>query len=240
MGPARRHGAAYCSGLAAVGATLALAGCATTHPMMPTPVAYTGPQAKPLFTAALADVRTPALDLLYVTDRAPGKPGRDAEPYLAERSRSLAFGTTTVLFGAANWDTLVAQSLKIERTVPIDLMLGPTRELGRFPRVPYDVTVSPGGLSRAPAVLEAHEAARRGLQSEVARRIAASPRKELVLYVHGYHNTFEDAALTMGELCHFLGREFACGIFTWPAGGRRASCSATTSTTSRACSRPRT
>jgi esterase/lipase superfamily enzyme len=42
-----------------------------------------------------------------------------------------------------------------------------------------------------------------------------------VLYVHGYHNTFEDAALTMGELCHFLGREFVCSIFTWPAGGSR-------------------
>jgi esterase/lipase superfamily enzyme len=25
----------------------------------------------------------------------------------------------------------------------------------------------------------------------------------------------------MGELCHFLGREFVCGIFTWPAGGHR-------------------
>jgi esterase/lipase superfamily enzyme len=47
------------------------------------------------------------------------------------------------------------------------------------------------------------------------------PRKEVVLYVHGYHNTFVDAAVTMGELCHFLGREFVCGIFTWPAGGRR-------------------
>jgi len=25
----------------------------------------------------------------------------------------------------------------------------------------------------------------------------------------------------MGELCHFLGRDFVCGIFTWPAGGQR-------------------
>ena len=39
--------------------------------------------------------------------------------------------------------------------------------------------------------------------------------------MHGYHTSFESAALTMGELCHFLGREFVCGIFTWPAGGRR-------------------
>ena len=23
----------------------------------------------------------------------------------------------------------------------------------------------------------------------------------------------------MGEMCHFLGREFVCGIFSWPAGG---------------------
>jgi esterase/lipase superfamily enzyme len=25
----------------------------------------------------------------------------------------------------------------------------------------------------------------------------------------------------MGELCHFLGRDFVCGIFSWPAGGQR-------------------
>jgi esterase/lipase superfamily enzyme len=43
------------------------------------------------------------------------------------------------------------------------------------------------------------------------------PRKEVVLYVHGFDNTFSDAAMTMGELCHFLGREFVCGIFSWPA-----------------------
>jgi len=42
-----------------------------------------------------------------------------------------------------------------------------------------------------------------------------------VLFVHGYHSSFERAALTMGEFCHFLGRDFVCGIFTWPAGGQR-------------------
>jgi esterase/lipase superfamily enzyme len=78
-----------------------------------------------------------------------------------------------------------------------------------------------GGIGRSPAALAAHAAAGRGLQTEIARRLATSARKELVLYVHGYNNTFEDAALTMGELCHFLGREFACGIFTWPAGSKK-------------------
>jgi esterase/lipase superfamily enzyme len=48
-----------------------------------------------------------------------------------------------------------------------------------------------------------------------------NPRKEVVLFVHGFNNTFSEAALTMGEMCHFLGREFVCAIFTWPAGGTR-------------------
>jgi esterase/lipase superfamily enzyme len=42
-----------------------------------------------------------------------------------------------------------------------------------------------------------------------------------VLFVHGFHDSFERAAITMGELCHFLGRDFVCAIFSWPAGGRR-------------------
>jgi esterase/lipase superfamily enzyme len=71
-----------------------------------------------------------------------------------------------------------------------------------------------------PAVVAAHETARQELQAEITRRLASASRREVVLFVHGYQNTFEDAALTMAQLCHFLGREFVCGIFTWPAGSR--------------------
>ena len=99
--------------------------------------------------------------------------------------------------------------------------LGPTTELGRFPAIPYEVSVAPDGVRRVPAVVEAYQNAKQRLQDEIVRRLMTASRKEVVLFVHGYHASFEDAALTMGELCHFLGREFVCGIFTWPAGGRR-------------------
>ena len=200
-------------------AALALTGCAT-YPMMPTPVLYTGERAKPLFTDTAADRRTPSLDLLYVTDRAPATTPDNAGPYTASRSRYLAFGSTTIEFGnGVSWDTLVAQSTVAERKVPIDLTLGLTTELGRFPRIPYEIASASGGISRAPAVVADHEAAKRGLQAEVERRLAITPRKEVVLFVHGFANTFEDAALNMGELCHFLGREFVCAVFAWPAAG---------------------
>ncbi len=63
-----------------------------------------------------------------------------------------------------------------------------------------------------------------GLQSPVLARLPAALHQVRRVRRERQHprvNTFRDAALTMGELCHFLGREFVCGIFTWPAGGKR-------------------
>jgi esterase/lipase superfamily enzyme len=39
-----------------------------------------------------------------------------------------------------------------------------------------------------------------------------------VLFVHGYNNELEDAAQTLAELWHFLGREHVPILYTWPAG----------------------
>src|SRR6187200_2320873 len=89
-------------------AASALAGCAISHPMMPVPALYTGPQPRPLFADAHPDARVAPLDLLFITDRAPSQRADEREPYTAERSRSMAFGSTTILFGEGlTWDTLV-------------------------------------------------------------------------------------------------------------------------------------
>jgi esterase/lipase superfamily enzyme len=190
--------------------------------MMPTPALYAGAQAKPLFAGAPARSESPALDLLFITDRAPAKDADEASPYTADRARSMAFGSTMVKFGDnVGWEELVRESTAMQRTIQLDLSLGPTKEFGRFPPIPYELAAGPAGIWRLPTVVEAHEKAKAELQAEIARRVNAARRKEVVLYVHGYHNSFEDAAVTMGELCHFLGRDFACAIFSWPAGGRR-------------------
>ena len=199
----------------------ALTGCATNRAMMPTPVLYTGENARPLFTGLSIDSRRPSLDLLFITDRAPAEQADDL-PYTAGRSRSMGFGSAMIEFGEdVSWDILVKESISTQRSTALYLRLGPTTELGRFPAIPYEVTVAPDGIRRVPAVVEAYEKAKQQLQAEIARRIAIARRKEVVLFVHGYNSSFKSAALTMGELCHFLGRDFVCGIFTWPAGGRR-------------------
>ena len=157
-----------------------------------------------------------------MTDRVRATNVDNAQPYTSDRARHLAFGSTVVEFGQGiSWDTLVAQSVSAQRNVAIDLKLGSTTELGRFPDIPYEIERTPAGLSRTPAVIAAHEAAKSAFQAELDRRLVGAPRKEVVVFVHGFANTFEDAVLTTGELCHFLGREFVCMVFTWPAGGTK-------------------
>ena len=207
------------AGIAICAIAFGLVGCATQHAMMPTPVLYTGTSAKPLFDLPIDD-RRPPLDLLFITDRAPAERAGEL-PYGAGRSRSMAFGSVTIDFGKdVTWDVLVRESLATERAPALRLELGRTEEKGRFPPIPYELTAVPEGMVRRPAVVEAHEKAKQQLQAEIARRINDARRKEVVLFVNGYNSNFEGAALAMGELCHFLGREFVCGIFSWPAGGR--------------------
>ncbi len=210
---------------AGLGGALAIAlllGCAGRTPLMPAPRLYTGAEARPLFTAVDPASQEGSIDLLYLTDRAPRAEADEPLPYTAERSHSLAWGSVDVEIGPAlEGAELAAESVREERSVDLELSLGQATEKDRFPPVPYPVEASEGGVRRAPAAMDVHEQAARSLRAEVERRLESAPRKEIVLYIHGYANTFEDAALTMGEMCHFLGREFVCAIFTWPAGGTR-------------------
>jgi esterase/lipase superfamily enzyme len=198
-----------------------LAGCASQRPLMPTPSLYTRPGAMPVFADLPAEGQRPTLDLLYVTDRARSE--RDGDmPYTSQRSRSLAFGSVMVDFGKdLGWKDLVEESTAPQRSNRLHLTLGTTTERGRFPAIPYEVVVGPTGVRRAAPVVEAYTQAKDQLQAEIGRRLALARRKEVVLFVHGYNTSFTNAALTMGELCHFLGRDFVCGIFSWPAGSQR-------------------
>lgn len=205
-------------------AALVLQACSDSHPLMPVPMVYTGPDAPPLFTDLPEARRTPGIDLLYVTNRAPAEdPEEVGSPFGAERSQSLSFGATTVVIGQdVDFATLATESVATRRDRPLDMRLETVREQGRFPKMPYAFDrEANGSLRRAPATVAAHMAAEAALKAEIARRLAASPRKEVVLFIHGYANTFVDAAFTAGELCHFLGREFVCAMFSWPAGGSR-------------------
>lgn len=202
-------------------ATLALVtGCASKpRQLMPTPVLYQQPGGQTLFEQSPELLGSTDLDLLFITDRGAEDNPESTMPYGESRANRVAFGSARVRIGPGmSWNDLRRESYLTERTRDTDLTLGRVVELGRFPNEPYEVERIPGvGVFRDDAVMSLHSQASSQLREELKERVAASPRKEVVLYVHGFNETFATAAFTTAELCHFLGRESVCSFFTWPA-----------------------
>ena len=195
-------------------------GCASMgRPLMPTPTVYQQDSgASALFSETPPERQTTHVELLYITDRAPETDSDSALPYGEARSRALALGTAQVeMIPALTWTELEQQSRLRDRTRKVELALGLVGEIGRFPRESYGIEVTPAGFTRSPAALARHRDARGSFEALLRDRLAVSPRKEVVVFVHGFNETFATAAYTLAELCHFLGREHVCMLFTWPA-----------------------
>ena len=91
------------------------------------------------------------------------------------------------------------------------------------PLATFAPTDNPVTLNGEEVVENAEDAATSRLAVDVlhrllSERLADAPRKEVFIFVHGYNNTFDDAALTMAQLWHFLGRPGVGVIYSWPAG----------------------
>ena len=69
-----------------------------------------------------------------------------------------------------------------------------------------------------PEMVAQREAAVEAFRQLLVQQLELTPRKEVFIFVHGFHNTFDDAAFAMAELWHFLGRIGVPIVYTWPAG----------------------
>ncbi len=188
-----------------------LSACSPTEgPLTPTPAIFATPQDRAPVNSAQPIYTSNDLNLLYVTDRAPiADPQTNALSYGSERSRTMSFGSIDIRIEPESNGAMG------------EMKLGGIKEIGRFPEVPYPAEVSSAGYRRTPGVVAAHEQAVASLQAEIRRRLAKTERKEVAVFIHGYNNSFADAAYAMGTICRLLGEDFVCVLLTWPAGGSR-------------------
>jgi esterase/lipase superfamily enzyme len=197
---------------------LLIAGCAEDRQLMPTPNLYTDEKAT-LFEALPQEYASTQVELLYVTDRVPETDESGNLRYGHSRSNSVAVGTTVVdLGGKATWEDLVEASRTHSRFGKFNLRLVSIDEFARLPPTPMPYQVIDGEVVEDPEAVAARDATVARVHAEVKRRLALTPRKDVYLYVHGYHNTFEDATYALAELWHFFGREGLPIVYTWPAG----------------------
>jgi esterase/lipase superfamily enzyme len=159
------------------------------------------------------------VELIYVTDRVPETDESGNLRYGYGRSNSLAVGTTVVDLGKnATWEDLVEASRTQTRIKDFELSLVSIDEFTRMPPTPTPYELIDGKVFEDREIVAARDASAARMKAEVKRRLALTPRKDVYLYVHGYNNTFEDAAFALAELWHFFGREGLPIVYTWPAG----------------------
>jgi esterase/lipase superfamily enzyme len=201
-------------------------GCGGPTPLMPTPNIYARGFAQP-FENLPPEMRTNAVDVLYMTDR---KPEPKSTPqymqYGVKRSRSVSYGIATVEFGKdVSWEQLEAASKTSKRKVELPMNITKVMEVGRFPETPKSLALSDvntpiaetAGTRPTSRKIERDEQIARA-EALLSQRLAKTPDKEVFIFVHGYNNSFYDAVVTIAGLWHFLGRRGVPIAYTWPAG----------------------
>jgi len=198
---------------------LALAGCATElRVMMATPTLYLTPE-RDVYADLAAPLKQTEVRLSYITDRKPETDENGKLRYGSGRSLSVGFGTAVVDLGTEiSWAELLTASRTRHRLDPVQLELRDVTEIVRGPDTPVPYTLVDGKIVLAPAWFEKLKASSEMFRQNLVRQLDLTPRKEVFLYIHGYNNSFDDAAFGMAELWHFLGRIGVPMIYTWPAG----------------------
>jgi esterase/lipase superfamily enzyme len=90
-------------------------------------------------------------------------------------------------------------------------------ELVRLPRWPWYTNLAdhPDLTEEEYQAFKAEEAAK--MHALIEAELAETDRKELVVFVHGFNNSFDYAACTLAEAWHFMGRSGAAVLYSWPA-----------------------
>ncbi len=190
--------------------------CSTVHKLPKTPNIYS--QSKyPVENIAPSEQGTSS-KIYYVTDR--GKHFHDGElnGYDQERSPSMVFGEATVSYDDLSWDELVEVSQVQEGRPKVKVEIDAIDEIDRFPATPLVFSVTPTGLAIDPEQKRAYDQSIATMQKTISERLKKADQKDIVLYVHGFNNSFEDAVLDLNDVWHFSGRHGVPIAYTWPSG----------------------
>jgi esterase/lipase superfamily enzyme len=204
--------------LCLISLALVLAGCSGPRILMSTPNVHLESD-RDFFETLDPSLKSTEVPLFYITDRALERDEEGKLAYGPGRSSSLAFGKVLVDLGRdATWEELVEASRTQQRVQPFVLEILEVEELVRSAETPLPFTEVDGRIVLRPDVAAQLVEAKEDFRRLLVEQLELTPRKEVFIYVHGFHNGFDDAVFAMAELWHFLGRIGVPVVYTWPAG----------------------
>jgi len=184
---------------------------------MPTPNIYLGDGGYPESEIPLG-LKSNKVELLFATDRVPEASADGTLVYGTGRSASLGFGSVIVEIGNdLTWQQLVEMSETSSRRSSPAIRVVSRTELGRFPPTPHAFLVTNGEVREDPEVQAQYDRVALQLRDRIGSRMAQTDDNEVLIFVHGFDNSFDQAAASLAELWHFLGRRGVPVLYSWPA-----------------------
>jgi len=200
-------------------AALVTSACASTD-LIATPHVMAGEEGRASYAAVSTALQVAEIPLVYVTDRQVVEEERAGfgTVYGAGRDPLLRFGTATLgLTPQPSWGQLVAASTQLDREHDYEVALTRVEQRGVMASLRGKHVVIDGELVYPAEALAAFRRDREALLACFEPFLRPGDDNEVLLYVHGFNNTFEDAALRLGQLWHALGRRGVPLLYTWPS-----------------------
>ena len=129
--------------------------------------------------------------------------------YATNRSRTGSSQAET-FYGPDNAQRLEFGTLRV--TIP------PTHKCGKVESSFTEIILGPNE-NKVMVLKEVRPLSRDAYFASIRQKVGASKRREVFVFVHGYNNTFNEAALRAAELTFDLGFDGAPILFSWPATG---------------------
>ncbi len=197
--------------------TIVWYGCSGSPPdqidLMPAPDVYGDGMLDPLPKNNPFDA-IPYDGILFATDRRPATKQDPESYYVSDPGYVLRLGLAQIQFGRKDftWELAREISLLKSRSDKFPVKISHVEEWGIMERtVPFWIDLDAMSESERP-----RDASRR-FADAVNSQLAASKKKHIYIYVHGYKVTYENPVLVSAELWHFLGYNGAFIAYSWPS-----------------------
>jgi esterase/lipase superfamily enzyme len=181
--------------------------------LMPAPDVYGDGLLNPLPETYPFD-RIPYDGILFATDRSPATEEDPEQYYRNDRGQVVRLGLAEIQFGKKEftWEFARAISMLKSRTEKYPVKISSVDEWGIMgSTIPYWFDTSLLSEEELP-----RDATNR-FGNAINAQLAASKKKHVYIYVHGYKVTYENPVLVSAELWHFLGYDGAFIAYAWPS-----------------------
>lgn len=101
----------------------------------------------------------------------------------------------------------------------VDVSIPPTHVKGMVERASFIYFEFRSDPSRHFVLSDIREMDDSSFNALLRKRVQDSPDKDLFIFVHGFHNTFEDAAFRTAQIAHDSGFKGAPVFYSWPSQG---------------------